>query len=138
MKSHAPTEDEAATRLQARFRGMKTRREMNEKKNKGGVKGAVIAAAAVAVAKRRQRHAKLPVTRRGDSATDTLPSPHSQSLASALQTERDQSSRQVSGQASQTQSPKLPLLCSHITQCISTPATHSLRASASGRERPLR
>ena len=32
MKSHAPTEDEAATRLQARFRGMKTRREMNEKK----------------------------------------------------------------------------------------------------------
>jgi len=50
MKSHAPTEDEAATRLQARFRGMKTRREMNEKKSKGGVKGAVIAAAAVAVA----------------------------------------------------------------------------------------
>ena len=49
MKSHAPTEDEAATRLQARFRGMKTRREMNEKKSKGGVKGAVIAAAAVAV-----------------------------------------------------------------------------------------
>ena len=29
---------------------MKTRREMNEKKSKGGVKGAVIAAAAVAVA----------------------------------------------------------------------------------------
>ena len=50
MKSHAPTEDEAATRLQARFRGMKTRRDMNEKKNKGGMKGAVIAAAAVAVA----------------------------------------------------------------------------------------
>lgn len=50
MKSHAYTEDEAAAKLQARFRGMKTRKELDEKKKKGGVKGAVVAVVAVAVA----------------------------------------------------------------------------------------
>ena len=42
--------DEAAAKLQARFRGMKTRKELDEKKKKGGVKGAVVAVVAVAVA----------------------------------------------------------------------------------------